>query len=347
MKIRVRNFQAIEDATLEIEGLTVITGRTNLGKSALLRAVRGAMFGIPGDHYVREVAGKQKDWAGISIKDATTALSWVKVAHPRPGLETYLEINGQKHTKLGKEQWILTKPMGFRELVLTHQTLTPQIALQHDPIFLLTSNETTVAEVFKLLGRVDTVTEAQRLAKKDLDSTRNVLKVREKDRAQAITDLQTHDDVPLLTTEWVAMSASLQQNEVQILRRQHSLSLLDKLKQLQPRKLPAPVQFPQSPDFSLGQKIVRLQSLQPRNLPTEDPKPVPDPINLNQLLMGIDRLQKVIEKELALSEGIKLHHEEAMALELERETLEEELGTCPTCERSFGDQQVRHDHVAS
>ena len=38
---RVQNFQSVEDATIVIDGLTVITGTNNSGKTAVMRAIRG------------------------------------------------------------------------------------------------------------------------------------------------------------------------------------------------------------------------------------------------------------------------------------------------------------------
>ena len=44
LKVRVRNFQSIEDATLVIDGLTVVTGTNNAGKSAFSTLLFDAMF---------------------------------------------------------------------------------------------------------------------------------------------------------------------------------------------------------------------------------------------------------------------------------------------------------------
>ena len=63
MKIRVRNYQAIADASLEVEGFTAVTGRSNIGKSGLIRAISAILFGNPGEDYIRRGA----DFTGGAI----------------------------------------------------------------------------------------------------------------------------------------------------------------------------------------------------------------------------------------------------------------------------------------
>ena len=50
-KVRVQNYQSIEDAEIELEGLTVITGTNNSGNSAVLRAVAGVFSTTRGHHF--------------------------------------------------------------------------------------------------------------------------------------------------------------------------------------------------------------------------------------------------------------------------------------------------------
>jgi len=45
VKIRIKNFQSIEDLEIEVRGFTAITGKTNIGKSAIMRAISSAMLG--------------------------------------------------------------------------------------------------------------------------------------------------------------------------------------------------------------------------------------------------------------------------------------------------------------
>ncbi len=68
MKIRVQNFQSLADVTVEAKGLTVIVGRSNLGKSAFIRALQGLLFNRPGDDFVR----KNQKHASVSVEERPT-----------------------------------------------------------------------------------------------------------------------------------------------------------------------------------------------------------------------------------------------------------------------------------
>ena len=55
--VEIRNFQSIEKATIKIDGFTVVVGRSNIGKSALVRAVKAALTGAPVSSFVRHSSG--------------------------------------------------------------------------------------------------------------------------------------------------------------------------------------------------------------------------------------------------------------------------------------------------
>jgi len=53
MRVRVEDFQSLQSVDFTATGLTVITGASNIGKTALIRAIEGALFGKPGDYYIK------------------------------------------------------------------------------------------------------------------------------------------------------------------------------------------------------------------------------------------------------------------------------------------------------
>src|SRR5512137_438933 len=56
IEVEVRDFQSIERATIRIDGFTTLVGRSNIGKSAFVRAVQAAITGAPVGAYVRHAA---------------------------------------------------------------------------------------------------------------------------------------------------------------------------------------------------------------------------------------------------------------------------------------------------
>jgi hypothetical protein len=335
MKIRLRNFQAIGDAKIETAGFCAITGRTNLGKSALLRGLSAIMFGLPGEHFIRH----GEEWTGGSLKleddQGPLDLRWRKVATKsrKPNLQPALEINGKTHTKTGKDHKALTAPHGILEIEATTRRLRPQTAAQHDPIFLVADNETTAAEVLNLLGRADVVTEAQRNAKRDLNQAEEKRKIRTSDREKAATRLAETDHVPGLRQELEEKRARTQAREEQRAKHQTLTDHLTTLETLSPKD-PPPAPPGAKPPESLKRltKLRELTDLTPRDVPAAPPTPkAPPTATLERLttLLTLEQERKRTIQEREATEDDLVH------LEKERETLEATLKTCPTCGRAF------------
>jgi hypothetical protein len=187
LKVTVKNFQSWKDVSFNARGFTVISGKSNLGKSALFRALEGACFGIPGDYYVRR--GSKSSL--VVLEDDDLRLGWTKVPVKKSGLETSVELDGVTHTKIGREHSALTAPKGFIEVEARGSYFRPQFAAQHDGIFLVGETGTIVAEIFRLIGRGDVVSEAQRLAGVDRRGNIAEAKVRDADQASLTTGLDT------------------------------------------------------------------------------------------------------------------------------------------------------------
>ena len=73
-KVQIRNFQSHDDLTLDIAPmLTTIVGPSDAGKSAVIRAIRWALFNEPsGTQYMR--VGTDNTSVLITFTDGTTLL---------------------------------------------------------------------------------------------------------------------------------------------------------------------------------------------------------------------------------------------------------------------------------
>ena len=187
MKLRIKNFQALEDVDLEIDGFTVIVGRTNLGKSSIIRAIQGALNNKPGDSFVRE----GKTHCEVDIQCPEMTLNWKKGG----GFNDY-EIDGELLQSVGHgpPPHIATK--GFRELELSREDVNVQIADQFHPVFLLDPAQTSgssAAEVISDVGRLGEVQSALVKAGKDRRQKRSTEKVREQDLKQVNEELAFFD----------------------------------------------------------------------------------------------------------------------------------------------------------
>lgn len=182
MKLKVSNYQSIKSAEVELDGFVVVTGESNLGKSALLRALRGAVFGQQGDHFVHHGASHSV----VTLIDSST-IEWQKVHKDRRAtdLQTHLDVDGVVHERYGHDHEPILGKLGYKKIETAAGYRLPQFAFQHDPPFLISETPTVVAEVFKMLGRVDVITAAQTMSKKDLRETEQTRKLRTKDAEDA------------------------------------------------------------------------------------------------------------------------------------------------------------------
>ncbi len=72
---RIQNFQSIEDATIVIDGLTVITGTNNSGKTSVMRAIRGVFTNATAGPLVRHGCAHLS--VTLTFDDGTSVL-WEK-----------------------------------------------------------------------------------------------------------------------------------------------------------------------------------------------------------------------------------------------------------------------------
>lgn len=333
MKVAVKKFQSLESVSIEVDGFTVITGQSNLGKSAFVRAVAAALFGFPGDHYIRHGAAQ----CAVGMNDNGVVLKWYKTAAGKSNSQrsTFIEINGTKHSKIGKEHAQLTEPLGFKEIETSLPRLRPQVAFQHDPIFLLAENPTIVAEVLKMLGRADVVTEAQRLAKRDYRDAESKGKVRETDIATAEAAVLGAEKVEADREQFDRLQNLCR---AQFLAARVSMRLaagVGRLRDLAPRMLPGLLGSPRTPvGVELLVKMRKLGEIISLEVPGL-PEAVSLPKALKPLVcVGSHRL--VVGECAVLAQARDLVLGELERASQRRVELEKELGVCPVCGRGFG-----------
>jgi hypothetical protein len=183
-EVEVRNFQSIEHATIRIEGFTAIVGRSNIGKSALVRAVKAALTGATGTAFVRH-----GDLCARRTKDSKTCKCQASVRIQREGFDLLWEkgdavnryvFNGTVYDSVERgtpsflqEGYALIKVGDSKELL--------QVCDQFDPIYLLNQTGGVIADVLSDVAHLDRMNVAMRLVEKDRKEATSTRKVREQD----------------------------------------------------------------------------------------------------------------------------------------------------------------------
>jgi energy-coupling factor transporter ATP-binding protein EcfA2 len=185
INIEVKGFQSAEDVKFVIDGFTAIVGRSNIGKSALVRALKCALTNAEGVSFVRHgpecartLRGAKtcKCFASVHIVTEGFDLLWEKgdsvyryifnkseYDHPGKGLPEFLSDNGLAPVRLGDGSGCI------------------QISNQFYPIFLLDQSGGVVAETISDVSKLTRINKATKLVEKDRRDLQATKKVREKD----------------------------------------------------------------------------------------------------------------------------------------------------------------------
>jgi exonuclease SbcC len=193
-RVRVRNFQSIKDAAIRVSGLTVITGPNNSGKTAMLRAVRGAFTNAPAGPLVRK--GEAHLTVDLSFEDGRT-LTWEKGNEKPDGkgkaINRYV-LDGKALEGVGRGVPPEVEALGVREISAGTDGLWPQIARQFDgTLFLVDRPGSVVAEALSDVERVGKLSDALRASESDRRTISSEMKVRRADLTRLQERVQKFD----------------------------------------------------------------------------------------------------------------------------------------------------------
>jgi len=180
--VRVRNVQSIADATVEIDGFTVITGANNSGKTAMMRAIRGVFTNAPPGALVRHGAAHLTVDITFDNGDTITwEKGWEKPGHKGKTINSYT-VNGKVLENVGRGVPPEVEALGVRQIQAGSDKLWPQIANQFSgTLFLVGSTGSSVAEAVADVERVGKLSAALKKSESDRRSIASTLKVRRKD----------------------------------------------------------------------------------------------------------------------------------------------------------------------
>jgi energy-coupling factor transporter ATP-binding protein EcfA2 len=145
MKFSGNNFQAWHSFDLEITGLTVVTGVSNKGKSALFRALQGLLRNELSASYVRN--GQKKPLALKLVYNNHEIVA----ERARDGSSKYL-VDGKAFAKLAGQIPEDLKTLGFGEVKIGEFAVDPIFSVQNEPQFLLDKKTYSPSMLNAILG---------------------------------------------------------------------------------------------------------------------------------------------------------------------------------------------------
>lgn len=176
VRVRVQNFQSIVDAEIVVDGLTVVTGQNNSGKTAVMRAVHGVFTNASGNALVRH----GEDHLSVDLDFGNgQEVRWEK----GPKIKPRYTIDG-KVIAAGRQVPDEVATLGVQPIQAGASVVWPQIAPQFSgQVFLLDLPGSAMAEAVADVDRVGRLTQALKYAESDQRAANDRLKVRRQDAA--------------------------------------------------------------------------------------------------------------------------------------------------------------------
>lgn len=198
IKVRVQNCQSIRDASIVVDGFTVVTGQNNSGKTAFMRACRGVFTNAPAGALVRH--GESHLTVTMEFENGDV-LVWEK----GPKVNRYT-LNSKTYEQGGRGAAAIPdeiRALGVYGVSLSNKDVVwPQFATQFSggqfsgPVFLLDKPGSVMAEVIADVERVGKLSTALKAAESDRRAAASELKIRREDERKTSAELVSYDNLP-------------------------------------------------------------------------------------------------------------------------------------------------------
>jgi hypothetical protein len=360
-EVEVRNFQSIEHAHVTIEGYTALVGRSNIGKSAIVRAVKAALSGASGTTFVRH-----GPHCARRLKDAKKCQCKSTVRIKREGFDLLWEkgdndnrytFNGQVCDSVGSGTPDFLVKAGYAPIKIGDGRELLQVADQFDAIFLLNRTGGVIADVLSDVAHLDRVNTAMRYVEKDRREAASTRKVREQDvvsLTQRLEEFEGLDDAIVRVKAVEDKIVDLGRAESRLKQIERFLEAgtargveIKRLLGVENVVIPDAVASLSSVDGLLRltrwhERLVALKDWWDRTKPVEGivaPDASPLKTSLSEMLVKAQLAAKL--EQMAVS--VKALEDRATTLDEEARKIRAEwdaLGLCPTCEQPCGAQHL-------
>lgn len=232
MEVEIHNFQSIREVRLKANGFTTIVGRSNIGKSAIVRAIKCALTNPPGTSFVRHdpdtcarfVRGAKKCKCSASVR--IVADGWDILWEKGDSVNQYV-VNQSTYDKAERGTPDFLKP-AFDTITVGDDKCLLQVGDQFKPIFLLDQSGGVVADVLSDVAHLDEINTASRLVERDRKEAASTRKVRERD----IEVLQVHLDAYTGLDKSVSRAKDVVQGHASVLEMVEQVNLLARYSEL-------------------------------------------------------------------------------------------------------------------
>lgn len=215
IEVSVTGFQSIKQVDVRVDRFTALVGRSNIGKSAIVRAVKAALTGTAGTDFVRHdrdtcarlTKGNKKCKCKCTVRVKTPTLEFLWEKGDADNCYTvWRDGREEVFDRLDRGTPDFLSP-DFTPIRMGDSNNLLNVSDQFDPIFLLGDPGSTVADVLSDVAKLDSLNAALRAVAKDSQQTKSVIKVREQDIQSATARLAGYGGLPDLLASSEALQA--------------------------------------------------------------------------------------------------------------------------------------------
>lgn len=246
LRVKIKNFQSVADTDLEIDKFTVIVGKNNKGKSAIVRAIDAALSNKLGSNFIKW--GKNE--TQVNIQNNNLDITWVKndsafykikdISKDPEKVTTYTSLKGAVPESITNA--------GFKKLEVADEKLNPLIAHQFEELFLINRSGSFVTEVISTLYELNPLNDADTLCQKKLRAAKSLLKTRQTDLENIQEKLQKFDGLEEIKKSFetiknlnvISEKLKIEINELQLFEKQvfNQTESIKKLEEIKKIKIP-------------------------------------------------------------------------------------------------------------
>ncbi len=248
IRVVIDNYQSISHLDFEVKGFTCIVGVSNVGKSAILRAISGAILNDP---VINKVKKGQKV-CSVQLLSKDWSLKWEKGS----GVSRYwIPADADKALdKVGAGQIEPVSELGFKSIKIGGEWKEPWYADQWQPLFLLQETGSTVSEFISDVSNLQTLQDSITIANKGKRSTQDEVKAKQTETVslkEKLQKLSTLDSLLQIEKDIQAQVSSIDEYEKKTVHGEKLLKKLDSSKkQIQSLAKTDSIKHPKKVDIS-------------------------------------------------------------------------------------------------
>jgi len=163
--LKISNFQSIKEQSLDLKGFVAITGRSNLGKSAVRRSLQAVLFNSWDKSFRRTGTNLPTKVTLSREEDYSIEMS------KSDDLNRYkVTSNGSAETydKVGKTVPDIIPSLGFKTMSMGDFDLNLNISKQTDPMFVISFKDSTNTKLLNNIFNISKLEKASSLTQKDI-----------------------------------------------------------------------------------------------------------------------------------------------------------------------------------